>query len=324
MTRTADVYQGFAASEARGYCPPYEELARGVAADDRLLRLIEELPEPSRQPNLLFAATRYLGGPVTDGYAAFADWALARWYEVRATMLERKTQTNEPGRCASLLPVLTALPQPLALIEVGASAGLCLYPDKYEYRYDDRTPIGPADSPVSLACQTSGPVPFPADPPVVVWRAGVDLNPLDVRDESELRWLESLIWPGHDNRLDRLRRAAEIAAAEPPLLVRGDLNEVVADLVSRAPAGATPVVFHSAVLAYLPEPARDRFTQTMRSIPARWISNEGRRVLPTVSARLAAANRRLPQDRAVFVTALDEEPLALAGPHGQSLDWLPS
>jgi Uncharacterized protein conserved in bacteria (DUF2332) len=35
---------------------------------------------------------------------------------------ERATQTNEAGRCAVLLPVLAALPQPLALLDVGASA----------------------------------------------------------------------------------------------------------------------------------------------------------------------------------------------------------
>ncbi len=40
--------------------------------------------------------------------------------------MSKRTQTNEPGRCAVLLPLLAALPQPLALLEVGASAGLCL------------------------------------------------------------------------------------------------------------------------------------------------------------------------------------------------------
>ena len=45
-------------------------------------------------------------------------------------MRTRATQTNEAGRCAILLPVLAALPQPLALLDVGASAGLCLYRDQ--------------------------------------------------------------------------------------------------------------------------------------------------------------------------------------------------
>jgi hypothetical protein len=48
-------------------------------------------------------------------------------------MLAQSTQTNEPGRCAALLPMLARLPEPLALLEVGASAGLCLLPDFYTY-----------------------------------------------------------------------------------------------------------------------------------------------------------------------------------------------
>jgi hypothetical protein len=47
-----------------------------------------------------------------------------------------------------LLPVLTALPQPLALLEDGASAGLCLYPDRYAYRYGEHgsAPENPSSS----------------------------------------------------------------------------------------------------------------------------------------------------------------------------------
>ncbi len=50
-------------------------------------------------------------------------------------MAERSTQTNEPARCATVLPVLAQLPQPLALLEVGAAAGLCLLPEYYAYDY---------------------------------------------------------------------------------------------------------------------------------------------------------------------------------------------
>src|SRR2546423_7082793 len=123
---TAELYREFGEREARGESPTYERLSLAVADDRGLLALIDTLPEPKRQPNLLYAAARYLGGPV-DPPSAFSRWALAHWPSLAATMRERRTQTNEPGRCASLLPVLARLPQPLALLEVGASAGLCLY-----------------------------------------------------------------------------------------------------------------------------------------------------------------------------------------------------
>ena len=182
---------------------------------------------------------RLLGGPVEDP-AAFHDYAVANWPAIEAQMRTRATQTNEAGRCAMLLPVLAALPQPLALLEVGASAGLCLYPDRYAYRYGDHR-IG-AGSPV-LDCAATGMAP-PAAVPEVVWRAGLDLNPLDVTDPADMAWLEALIWPEHAHRRARLRAAAAVAAADPPLLVRGDLVDDLPALAARAPADATLVVFH--------------------------------------------------------------------------------
>lgn len=313
---TAEWYNTFAAMEARGQSATYEMLAGRIADDAELLALIEQLPEPKRQPNLLFGAVRFLGGPVGD-YQAFRAWTVAEWEAVRRTMRARRTQTNEAGRCAVLLPVLAGLPQPLALIEAGSSAGLCLHPDRYRYHYDDRPVIGADGSPVVLECRTDGPVPVPRGMPSVVWRAGVDLNPLDVRSAEDVRWLESLVWPEQEERFRRLRGAVSVArAAEPARLVRGDLNEVVGGLIAQVPAGATPVVFHSSVLAYVPLEERKALADKVRD--CRWISNEPVGVLPFVDGRLP---RPAPRDRLVCVLALDGRPLAFTGPHGQFLDW---
>src|SRR5687768_2211394 len=105
---TADWFAGFAAGEARSVSPMYERLARAVAADGELLRLLGSVPPPKRQPNLLFGVVRLLGGPVDDP-AAFHDFTVANWAAVAAHLRTRATQTNEAGRCALLLPVLTAL-----------------------------------------------------------------------------------------------------------------------------------------------------------------------------------------------------------------------
>ena len=134
---------------------------------------------------------------------------LARdWDVVADTMMTHRTQTNEPGRCATLLPLLPSLHQPLALVEVGASAGLCLYPDRYSYRYT--TSLGEhrlGESRIVLGCAATGPVPLPKRLPDVVWRAGLDLNPLQANRPEHRRWLASLIWPEQIERAERLDRA---------------------------------------------------------------------------------------------------------------------
>ncbi|WP_412747342.1 DUF2332 domain-containing protein [Krasilnikovia sp. MM14-A1004] len=307
---TATWYAEFAELEARGVSPAYERLSQAVARDEEILTLLDTLPEPKRQPNLLFGAVRLLGGPVLDP-DAFHRFVLANWAAVAEQMRGRATQTNEAGRCAVLLPVLAALPQPLALLEVGASAGLNLYPDRYAYRYGEHT-VG-SGAPV-LECAATG-MPLPSALPRVVWRAGLDLNPLDVTDPADLAWLDALIWPEHDHRRSRLRAAAAVLAAEPPLLRRGDLVDDLAALAAEAPADATLVVFHTAVLYQVPSARRAAFTEVVRALPGHWISVEAPEVLDF------DVPGSWPRPGARHVLALDGKPLAWAGAHGQTMDW---
>jgi hypothetical protein len=314
--RTADWYRHFE-TETRGWSPVYEQWSRGVAADGEVIALLDELPEPKRQPNLLFAAARYTGIPAGP-FVEFRQALRTRWPDVRAVMLAKRTQTNEPGRCAVLLPLLAALPQPLALLEVGASAGLCLYPDRYSYRYPNHPRLDPrtGPSPAVLDCEVTGPAPLPETLPQVVWRAGVDLNPLDVDDPDDVRWLETLIWPEHDHRRARLAAAVDIARADPPHLVTGDLNEQLTALAATKPDDATLVIFHSAVLPYLADDARTAFVETVTGLHAHWIANEAPGVFPVDAPPSPAP------DEALFLVTLDGEPRAYAAGHGQSLHWL--
>jgi hypothetical protein len=106
-----------------------------------------------------------------------------------------------------------------------------------------------------------------------------------------------------------------IARAEPPRLVRGDLNDRLPDLAAQAPAGATLVVFHTAVLYQLPAESRARFLEQVRGLPGHWVSQEAPDVLPGTAAIP-------PGDRARYALALDGQPLALTAAHGGVLTWL--
>lgn len=266
----ADGYRRFAESEAAGVSQTYFDWAMGVAEDQAVLGLIGALPMIKRQPNLVFAAARFVGAPV-GGYAEFRDWLIERWEVVVAVIMSRSTQTNEAARCAVLLPLLAELGGPLALIEAGASGGLVLYPDRYSYRYTvdggSTASLHPADgpSPVEIPCTIDAPS-LPESIPRIAWRAGADLNPIDVADADQLAWLETLVWPEHAERRERLHRAAEIVASDPPHLVAGDIIDRIPELVAQAPADCRVVVFHSAVLVYLTEERRNVFVDLMRSM----------------------------------------------------------
>jgi len=274
---------------------------------------------PKRQPNLLLAAARHVAGVARD-WPTFRETVLARWTEIRAVMLNRSTQTNEPGRCAALLPVFACLPQPLALIEVGASAGLCLLPDRYAYAYGQHI-VRPDDDgggvPV-FPCQACAGTPLPRTMPRIVWRAGLDLNPLDVTNTEQMGWLETLVWPEQIDRAARLRAAIRIARAYPPRLVRGDLRDNVAALAAEAPQDATLIVFHTAVLGYVSNKSeRSAFAESVLSMCDYWISNEAPLVLADIAARGSA-----PVPPGGFVLAINGEPVAFTDPHGAALQWL--
>jgi hypothetical protein len=315
---TAENYRSFA-REARGRSPRYVRLATEVADDQAILAFLDALPKPKRQPNLLFAAACYLLGEAAD-LATLRMLVSERRDKLAATMLARRTQTNEPARCATLLPALALLPQPLALLEVGASAGLTLLADRYSYDYGGhRVPGTDPYAPV-LSCEARGPVPvpLPARVPEVIWRAGLDLNPLDVGDSDDVRWLECLVWPGETGRRERLAAAIETARRDPPPLYRGDLVTDIAAVAGKAPAGATLVIYHSAVLAYLTEPKRRQFAELVRTLDAVWISNEAPGVLPGIAPPEAAV--LAPE---CFVLAKDgAEAIALTDGHGSWLRWL--
>lgn len=317
---TADWYRHFGEIEARGRSALFTEWALGIADDADVLALLDELPLQKRQPNLVFACARLLGAPEAS-YAAFRNWLIRHWASVAVQAKQRMTQTNEPRRCAALVPALGMIAeqssQPIALLEFGASAGLCLYPDRYSYRFDDVW-LHPSDGPsrVHIEVTTEGAAPVPAALPEIAWRAGNDLHPLDVNDDDDVRWLTTLVWPEQHERRERIAAALEIARSDPPFLRAGNAIEQLSELTECAPHGARLVIVTSAMLVYLPYRERMQLVDTIREQNAHWVSLDGVGVLPDVDAAHPHPVR------GQFTLSLDGVPLAEVGPHGQFIHWL--
>jgi hypothetical protein len=315
----AQQYLQFADHEARGSSPSYEAWSRTLAGDHALLSQLATLPAPKQQPNLVFAALRWHGARPGDD-ASLRHGLLDSWSEVSRTIMQRSTQTNEPARCAVLLPLLHQIDGPIALIELGAAAGLCLIPDRYSYAYSDGTTVHPPGGPsdVLIPCRVAaGSLPRDLAAPQIAWRAGIDLNPLDPAGPDTAAWLETLIWPEHEHRRRRLAGALRLAATAGVRIERGDLRSRLTALVAEAPAQATPVVLHSATFAYLTAGDRAAAAAAITSSGARWVSFEGHGIV--------TLTRDLPEPVApgtLFVAALDQVPFALANGHGDTMTLL--
>jgi hypothetical protein len=321
IDRLAARYLRFAEDEARGRSALYDEFARRIADDQDVLAKLSGLIGAKRQPNLLFGAVKFLFG-APNGWDKFRELVLNRFDEILAVIMRESTQTNEPARCGTLLPVLARFPQPLALIEIGAAGGLCLIPDRYAYDYGGHR-VAPmresAIEPPTFSCAANPATPLPNAPLEIAWRAGLDLKPIDINDDQRIAWLEALVWPDEGDRTAQLRKAVAIARLDPPRIFQGDLRTDLLALVAQAPRDATLVVFHSAVIGYLNQADRAAFVETMRTIDAIWISNEA----PEVFSHLAAsAGLKPPWPQWSFLLTINERPIAWTDSHGASIDWI--
>lgn len=349
-----DRFDGFAL-EARGQSPLYERLSRVAARDDVALAILAAAPEaPQRRPNLLFAAVHdlllsghdhrladyypSLGGarePDRTTDEAFLDLLRSCRLEILQRVETRNTQTNEVGRSGALWPALRRLAEelaaPLTLVELGASAGLLLHLDRYRYRYDGVYP-GASSSPVSIETVAVGASPPAGAAPHIAGRIGVDLSPLDPRDETDGRWLRACVWPEEVDRITRLRDAIDVARRHDDVhLVSGDLVTDLTDLLAAVDPATVPVVFHSAAFAYLSPEARATAVEAIEGVgaerPLAWLSLEAPFLEPfrTQHERLDPPPGEMP-----FLLGLTrfgaggrrEELLGRAHPHGQWLEWL--
>jgi hypothetical protein len=298
--------------------PLYRRLCAAASEDGEVAARLLLSPEPGQRiPNLLLAAVHDVllegsDSPLGSWYATVVpDGEAVRpvgegpddpWPHFRALALDdpevaqrlatRATQTNEVGRCAALLPALTAIAaeagRPLALVEIGASAGLNLVLDRYGYRYVvdgprpgtepeadmevpwASAPVVPdavadvpagsvvaevnAASPLVLECRLRGPgrPDLSAAPPSIVHRIGLDLRPVDLGDPDQARWLLACQWPDQPERCRRARAAIELAVVgEHPEVARGDAVEGTPALLAGVPDGPVPVVVATWVLSYL-------------------------------------------------------------------------
>jgi len=293
--------------------PTWAAAARGVAADAEVLALVERAEEARRQPVLVLAVARWLGAP-PGPWPELRRWLLDHPDRFLDELGRRLTQTNDVRRTSPVSLALARVEGPVALLEVGASAGLGLLPDRYGHRAGD-VRWGAPDSPVQLEVVVHGDL-GEVRLPEVVWRAGLDLDPLDVLSAADVGWLEALLPPGVTGRAALLSQAVSVAAAAPPRVERGDAVDDLARLAAEAPRDATLVVVSTGTLVYLPGRRRQEFVDLVRGLGARWISYERRGLLHDVPVVLPGG---VPVDESFAVLALDGRALAVGDAHGTRL-----
>lgn len=310
--------------------PLYATICRHLADDPDLASMLLAARPGQARPVLWLAALHDLvlrrpDAPAAQWYPSVvgADALPAGdpWPDVRRTVREHRdvlleqiathgTQTNEVNRAVYLALGLAAAShdtrdRPLALVELGASAGLLLAVDRYAVRIDSsegEVVLGDPASSVRCAGQDrSGTVVGLGSEtlalPPVRGRVGIDLDPVDLADDGAVRWLEACLWPEVPGRVERFRAARDLLRGQQPTVLRHDMADGLPAAVERARAqagaGAHVVVFSSWALTYVDASRRTDLEAAVRLLAldgeaVSWLTAEPPECAPGIEAPAGA------------------------------------
>ncbi len=342
VDKAAESFRYYASTIYPGRSPLYFSLAMRLAEDSELLTIASKAWEKNALPNLFFAAVHLLllkgehhqlaafypslnnnSKHYDFAYPYFRSFVLEHKGEISEIITTHSVQTNEVGRCAILVPAFElaarqAKNRPLALIEIGSSAGLTLFWDRYHYRYGKNLQCGDPNSLVQIECLLRGEKrpPVPNQFPEIASRVGIDLNPVSLNDPENVQWLRALVWPEHQKRANQLELAIQVARQDPSKIIHGDALELLPSLIERVRDDAQLCIFHSFTLSLASGKPREKLElllakasekRNLFHICLEWARN-------SESPLLSLASLNNGED--------DEKILARCHPHGEWIKWL--
>jgi len=245
----------------------------------------------------------------------------------------RRTQTNEVGRCALLVPVLDQISrstgQPLRLLDVGTSAGLNLHLDSYNYRYlpggdllnDTLSPL--------LTCEVRGDFDQPRRVPEISARRGIDLGPLNLNDPEDALWLQACVWADQVDRSRTLAAAIRTAIENPVEVVTGDAVTDLAQHLEEMSGDGHLIVITTWVLSYLSPEQIQQFFDILHRYGAHrdltWIGAEQPDQIAPIEVHTNEDSRHLTHvvSREWRKGSVHQTTWATAHPHGYWMQWEP-
>jgi hypothetical protein len=273
----------------------------------------------------------YAGRSTTPAAPLFRSLCLEHGSALLDVLNTRTVQTNEVGRSALIGPALTWTvgDQEVQLVDVGCSAGLNLFCERYRLDYGDHGSTGPEDSPVRIDCRVvAGSPPVAPSLPRITGRVGIDLDPPDLTDPDDARWLLACVWPG-TGRFQRAARAIELGGADPPPVMQGDALEVLPGVLAGLGTGQV-VVLNSWSFSYFSVQQRQAYVELLatvgRSRPVVWLCMDAPGVVELPTGEPVPLPESPESDVLSSVTfeggGLPRvEVLAFVQSHGQSMAW---
>jgi hypothetical protein len=282
-------FKTFAERECHQSSPLYEHLAHRIADDHEILVICSACREGQPVPNLLFGSVHYLlmnhsshtlrnyypsivqtPLPFIESFPHFKEFCLQNKQHLTHLLQTKLVQTNEVNRCAYLYPafcyIYEKVKKPLALIEIGTSAGLQLAWDRYRYQYNQlKETYGNASSKVMISSEVKGhQLPnLHSAPPPISSRTGYDLH---INSEEDHPWLLALIWPEHSERRDLFTSASKMLKEVDIDYFEGDGVELLPHQIRKIPESDAVCIFHTHVANQIPEVSKRQLQKQVKEL----------------------------------------------------------
>jgi hypothetical protein len=222
----------FAEQECKSSSAFYYDLSLKISKDEELSRMASYASYGQPIPNIFFGAVHYLVlkdkncllasyyPSITKSlknsalpFEVFKDFCIHSESQIVELISSKIVQTNVINRCSYLIPILSELinkgQKNASIIDIGASAGLNLNFDLYEYWTNGQKIFG--DSSVKIEFETKDSAIIPILPiNYSVRKIGIDQHLINPQNEDEKLWLNALIWPDHLERFNSMERALEL------------------------------------------------------------------------------------------------------------------
>jgi hypothetical protein len=163
--------------------------------------------------------------------------------------------------------------------------------------------------------------------PTIAGRVGIDLDPPDLTNPDDQRWLLACVWP-RTGRFERATRAIELGRRDPPPVLQGDALETMPGVLADCEDGRI-VVLNSWSFSYFSIEQRRGYIELLadvgRSRPVQWLCMDAPGVVEMVAGEVPPSGN-VESDVISLVTfggdaAPRAEVLAFVQSHGMSLDW---
>ena len=280
------VFENFAKNECLNVSPLYYELSYKLANDNELLEIASHTAPRQPIPNLFFGAVHYLllRNPtvklaayypsISEGlveelpFGLFKEFCLSNSAEIIEILKTKIVQTNALNRTAYLMPIIYSLfedGEKVNLIDIGASAGLNLNFDMYEYNYGNDCKFG--KSSVNIKSEIKGgELPKFSNNIKINKKIGVDQNPLNIKETDSSAWLKALIWPDLTERFKRIENVINLAQKTTIELIKAQRIDDFKTIILAQDINTPLVIYHTHVLYQFTQKGRTSFRAMIDSM----------------------------------------------------------